>query len=468
MKKVQGCILFLFFLAFPAMAQIDAGATQATKNLYANLKKVAWNGKNILFGQEFFNSYSWSGGNHENEDVSDVKTVTGVHPAVLGQDFHYYVYKSADERRKHKEAALKAKALGCVVTFDFHMYSKYHNSADYAAADRYLMYNIGEGINTYGEVTYLNQQLDQAISILNNDLKFPVVIRLFHEMNGSWFWWGTQAYGGATSYKKLYQYAVNYIKARTNYALFAWSPNYPFDTSYYPTNSYVDVIGLDMYDQGTGSGQSLDVMVTQLTAVSDYAWTNGKVPVFAETGNRINSPDSWPYWWYNVQDKIQLSNRAWKVAWMLTWINQSWGNPPYTAHSGSSTDAKNAFIAFKNMPTTLFQTEALALNLYATPTAKSEAEDAQSEVPGKFSLAGNYPNPFNPGTEILFTLPESGSVTVQVYSLTGQLVGSIQTGALSAGQNSVPFNASSLSSGIYVYRVQFENQVLTGKMMLMK
>jgi len=102
-------------------AQIDPGATQTVKYLYGNLKEVAFDTKGILFGQEFFNSYSWYGGNHEDENRSDCKDVTGVHPAVLGQDFHYYLYKSSDEKRKHKEAALKAYQLGCVVTFDFHM-----------------------------------------------------------------------------------------------------------------------------------------------------------------------------------------------------------------------------------------------------------------------------------------------------------------------------------------------------------
>ncbi|NUQ81829.1 MAG: T9SS type A sorting domain-containing protein [Bacteroidetes bacterium] len=467
MIKLTGIGMCMVFLAGSAMAQVDAQATQETKNLYANLKKVAFNGKNILFGQEFFNSYSWSGGNHENEDVSDVKTVAGVHPAVLGQDFHYYLYKSADERRKHKEAAIKAKALGCVVTFDFHIYSKYHNSSEYADADRYLMYNIGEGNNAYGEVTWLNQQLDQVLTVLNTDLKIPVVVRLFHEMNGNWFWWGTKAFGGAASYKKLYQYAVNYLKARTNYALFAWSPNYPFDTSYYPGNSYVDVIGLDMYDQGTGSGPSFDVMVSQLTAVSDYAYSNGKIPVFAETGNRINSPDSWPWWWYNVNEKIQASNRAWKVAWMLTWINQPWGNPPYTAHAGSSAQAKTAFNDFKNMPSTLFQAEALALKLYATPTAKTEAEE-EGPSPSGFILLGSYPNPFNPSTHIRYQLPARMAVQVQVFDVTGRLIADLVNGEQEAGPQEVSFNASGLTSGVYFYTIRAGGQMKTGKFTLMK
>jgi mannan endo-1,4-beta-mannosidase len=214
------------------------------------------------------------------------------------------------------------------------MLSKYHASTFFVTGtgDQFLMYNIGQNINTYGEVTWFKGQLDQAISVIN-ELQIPIVFRLLHEMNGSWFWWGNQAAGGSSSYKKMYQLAVDYIKARTNYALFAWSPNYPFNsgvypgTNYYPGNQYVDVVGLDMYDINTNSGQPFSTMVNELTALSDFAWNNNKVPVFAEVGNRVNGPNDYPYWWYNLEDYIQGGARSYKVAWMLTWVNQGWDGP---------------------------------------------------------------------------------------------------------------------------------------------
>lgn len=401
MKKNYLLSVFgVLVLSTGLIAQVDPVTSQELKNLYGNLKEVAWDTQDIMFGQEFFNSYSWSGGNHEDENFSDFKAVTGQHPAVLGQDFHYYIYKSATERRKHKEAALKAYQMGCVVTFDFHMYDRGNTSTLYNAnTNKYLMYNIGEGIDTYGDVTWFNNELDKIIAVIN-ELKIPIVLRLFHEMNGHWFWWGNQAYGGANSYRKMYQKAVKRIRYRTNYALYAWSPNYSFDTSYYPGDSYVDVVGLDMYDLSTPGGQSFSVMTDQLQQVSDFAYNHDKVPVFAETGNRVNSPSDWPYWWYNMNENIQNSNRAYKVAWMLTWINTDWGNVPYVAHSGSSEQARTALTAFKNMSTVLTQSNVQSRNMYdwSYRNSSSKSSTLKAEV-SVISLneVSIYPNPTSIG-----------------------------------------------------------------------
>jgi mannan endo-1,4-beta-mannosidase len=87
--KLLLTLISLFAIAGETFPQVDAGATTQTKNLYFNLKEVAWDTRGILFGQQFYNSFSMAGGNHEDESVSDFKDVTGDHPAVLGQDFSF-------------------------------------------------------------------------------------------------------------------------------------------------------------------------------------------------------------------------------------------------------------------------------------------------------------------------------------------------------------------------------------------
>jgi hypothetical protein len=79
-----------------------------------------------------------------------------------------------------------------------------------------------------------------------------------------------------------------------------------------------------------------------------------------------------------------------------------------------------------------------------------------SEVPTIFSMAQNFPNPFNPSTTIRFTVPENANVTIQIYDLTGREVASLLNGVFrNIGVYNVPFNASmySLSSGVYFYRI---------------
>ncbi len=92
-----------------------------------------------------------------------------------------------------------------------------------------------------------------------------------------------------------------------------------------------------------------------------------------------------------------------------------------------------------------------------------------SEVqPDKFSLAQNYPNPFNPSTAIKFTIPESGNVRLDVYNTLGQKVASILNEQKNAGTYTVNFDASSLSSGIYLYMLTAGERTSSKKMIYLK
>lgn len=89
--------------------------------------------------------------------------------------------------------------------------------------------------------------------------------------------------------------------------------------------------------------------------------------------------------------------------------------------------------------------------------------------PFAFDLEQNYPNPFNPSTNIQFTLASSSDVTLEVFNMLGQKVATLlQNEKLTAGKHSEAFNASSLSSGMYVYRLSTTSFVQSRKMMLIK
>ena len=80
--------------------------------------------------------------------------------------------------------------------------------------------------------------------------------------------------------------------------------------------------------------------------------------------------------------------------------------------------------------------------------------EGEGSLPTEFALKGNYPNPFNPSTTISFDLPETADVTVQVLDLLGREVMALPSRTMEAGAaKTVQINASSLSSGIYLYRV---------------
>lgn len=98
---------------------------------------------------------------------------------------------------------------------------------------------------------------------------------------------------------------------------------------------------------------------------------------------------------------------------------------------------------------------------------------AVEHTPGSFTLEQNFPNPFNPGTEIRFTLPENQRVELKIYNSLGQLVKTLANAPYEAGQHIVTWNATDdsgarVSSGIYIYQLQAGKFVQTKKMLLIK
>jgi photosystem II stability/assembly factor-like uncharacterized protein len=99
-----------------------------------------------------------------------------------------------------------------------------------------------------------------------------------------------------------------------------------------------------------------------------------------------------------------------------------------------------------------------------TPTA---VEDNWS-VPMQYDLSQNYPNPFNPSTTIQFTIPTSDIVTLKIFNVLGQEVMTLLNEKMDAGKHIVKFDATRLTSGVYLYQVSAGKFVGTKKMMLLK
>lgn len=96
-------------------------------------------------------------------------------------------------------------------------------------------------------------------------------------------------------------------------------------------------------------------------------------------------------------------------------------------------------------------------------------------VPNSLTLYGNYPNPFNPVTKIRYSIPAPGNVNILIYNVIGEELRNINLNNLAAGEHTYNFDASSLASGVYLYKIVFTNAVKNtvsesklGKMVLMK
>jgi len=89
-------------------------------------------------------------------------------------------------------------------------------------------------------------------------------------------------------------------------------------------------------------------------------------------------------------------------------------------------------------------------------------------VVNDYKLYDNYPNPFNPSTQIRFTIPEQAHVTLSVYNILGQQVTTLVNESRPAGWHDVTFDASSFSSGVYIYRIVAGEYVESSQMLLVK
>lgn len=109
-------------------------------------------------------------------------------------------------------------------------------------------------------------------------------------------------------------------------------------------------------------------------------------------------------------------------------------------------------------------------NIYLLGVSGSTGVAAKKETrPAAFELAQNYPNPFNPTTTIEYTLPVNETVSVAVYSATGELVQQlVNNQQQSAGVHSLSFDGARLGSGIYFYQVQTTSFSQMKKMLLVK
>ncbi len=106
-------------------------------------------------------------------------------------------------------------------------------------------------------------------------------------------------------------------------------------------------------------------------------------------------------------------------------------------------------------------------------TANCIPNSSDIVIPKVTKLQGNYPNPFNPNTNIAFSLKENSPVTIDIYNVKGQLVKQLVNAQMPAGHHSVNWNGKdnnqkSVSSGVYFYRMQSKNYSGTKKMLLMK
>jgi len=145
----------------------------------------------------------------------------------------------------------------------------------------------------------------------------------------------------------------------------------------------------------------------------------------------------------------------------------------FTQEDGSQGDARVRFVA-QPTPRTFISPFTMPQDVWTNGEKPEESGPVTSvrEIDGgllkSFSLEQNYPNPFNPSTTLRFTLPDAGVVNLSIYNLLGEKVEEVLNQEMTSGSYEVSFDASKLSSGVYLYTIRTANHTASKKMILMK
>lgn len=100
--------------------------------------------------------------------------------------------------------------------------------------------------------------------------------------------------------------------------------------------------------------------------------------------------------------------------------------------------------------------------------SQTTSSNARPDIPNQAELNQNFPNPFNPSTEISYALPNPEFVSLEVFDISGRKVATLVNGIRKEGRHTARWNANSAASGIYLYRLKTSEQLFTRQMVLIK
>ncbi|WP_369427666.1 glycoside hydrolase family 26 protein [Pontibacter harenae] len=339
---------------------IDKKATRETKALFKNMKKLSK--KHTLFGHQHATEYGhgWAG----DEDRSDVKSVVGSHPAVIGVDFSGFSGRPPEAVQKAKDALRKNVVdtynRGGVTTVAWHFSNPVSGGGFYwvdslsKPAVKYIIPG-GEAHEQYKEI--LSGIGKWANSLKGKDGTLaPVIFRPYHEFDGGWFWWG-KPYTSREEFISLWRFTVSYLRDSLDVHnfIYAFSPDVKFDSEAeflerYPGDEWVDMVGMDNYGDMGRDRYDIETAARKLKIVSDYAKEHGKLAAFTETG--LESIPN-PTWWTETLLKVMKRDDL-QLAYVLVWRNDVRSPTHYYAPFPGHPSIPD-FLEFYNDPYTLFE-----------------------------------------------------------------------------------------------------------------
>jgi hypothetical protein len=371
MPKNWLCLLYSFFIFAACNAQmVDLKPTTETKNLYKNLQALL--SKGILFGHQDAMAYgvNWK----YEEGKSDIKEVTGEYPGIFGWELGRLeidapVNLDSVPFDKMKKYICQAYENGAAITISWHLNNPLTGKSAWDPSPANTVRSILPG----GEKNEVYKSWLDKVAVFLQSLKgkngeyVPGIFRPFHELNGSWFWWGGKNCT-PSELIQLWMFTVSYLRDIKNIhqLLYAFNTDrFSSEQEYlerYPGNEWVDIIGFDIYQKGDiqGNDTFIKELDKSLTILEKIAKEKNKIPALTEFGYNT-LPDAG--WWTNVFFKsIHKHKIAYALAWRNAGIKSQGGTEFYVPYKGQ-VSAEN-FKMFSQLPIMFFETKTKQQKLY--------------------------------------------------------------------------------------------------------
>ncbi len=367
MKKIL-CILFFFDLVFSLSAQqfpCDKNATKETIALYSNLKKLL--NKGVMFGHQ--DDLAYGVGWKYEPGRSDIKDVTEDYPAVYGfelgrLELDHKVNIDSVPFDKMKIFIHEAYDRGGVITLSWHLNNPLTGKTAWDPAPGTVA-----SILPGREKNELYKSWLDKVAAFMLGLKgkhgecIPIIFRPFHELNGSWFWWGGKNCT-PDELKQLYQFTESYLRDTKNVhnLLYAYNTDKFYSSDEYmeryPGDGWVDLIGFDYYQRNKRE-EYLPEIGKMLTALETIAAERNKIPALTEFGGNLSDST----WWTGTF--LEALNGH-KISYVLGWRNAgkhlNGQFEYYVAYKGAA--SADDFKLFYENKKTLFQKDVTKEKLY--------------------------------------------------------------------------------------------------------
>lgn len=321
--------------------------SQEVNPIYEQLKEVK--GKGILFGHQ--DDLAYGIGWEYIEGESDVKRVAGDYPALFGWELggiergDQVNLDSVPFAEMH-QLVVKGHQMGGINTFSWHPYAATKGESSWDKKAIVVKHIIPGG--SHHEA--FKEQLDKVASFFKqlkdeNGHDIPFIFRPWHEMDGSWFWWGDSSCT-KKEFKALFAFTVQYLREDKglNQMLVAYSPDRNFDSEsdylqWYSGDSDIDILGVDNYWDLKQEG-GVEQAIKKLHIVIELANKREKIAAFTETGLE-NVTDTT---WYSQKLGAVLNDPiiAKEISYVMVWRNDQDVHYffPYPGHLAAA-DAKS-------------------------------------------------------------------------------------------------------------------------------